>query len=481
MPRTLRRSRAGRPPGLQLLDEPRLPQARLCDDLDGLAVPGSRLLEGFAQVAELRLTADQRRRGYASCVVSQRRADRERLHERGLALDGERLERLVREERVRPHQHVRGREDLARRRLSHHTRREVDAVALDGVRPAERRAEIACENTTAVHARPQWKRRLVVHDRANSPEHPLLVVAAARRCPCGEEDLPAVRGDVRLEERHLVSRALALSDADAFVERVGDRVAPALDQEVICAGEFDEADRDQPVLRLSPLREHVVADLRRQEPRQVELLDVDDRRRRGREVRCARDQHAGRLLGAEVAVVEVARGASADEDLAGIRGALHRDDPGARGTRDHELAMDVAGEKKVERAAVDADGHPERHRFSARADPPDLRDPPLHLDGGAARPRGMVVAAEEQQDGVAAPLDEPRSLDVGGGEQVGEAAVERVAHLLRADLPAAREALRQLREAGDVDKRDRALDRLPPGRRLIPDPVDEQPRHVRRE
>jgi hypothetical protein len=68
------------------------------------------------------------------------------------------------------------------------------------------------------------------------------------------------------------------------------------------------------------------------------------------------------------------------------------------------------------------------------------------------------LVREQEQDGVAAPLDDARSVVVRDREQLGERLVEDVVHLLGADLALLRQPLRQAREAGDVDEGERAVD-----------------------
>ena len=87
----------------------------------------------------------------------------------------------------------------------------------------------------------------------------------------------------------------------------------------------------------------------------------------------------------------------------------------------------------------------------------------------------MLLAREEEQDGVAAPLHEPGAVVVGDREKLREAGVEGVAHLLGADLALAGETLGHRREAGDVDERERALDLLMAVVRITEKPVDQEP------
>ena len=75
---------------------------------------------------------------------------------------------------------------------------------------------------------------------------------------------------------------------------------------------------------------------------------------------------------------------------------------------------------------------------------PDRAQLAAHAGRGAHRSNGVVLAREEEQHGVAAPLDQVPALPAGVGEQRREGGVEDVAQLLGAHrapaVPAARPA-----------------------------------------
>ena len=127
------------------------------------------------------------------------------------------------------------------------------------------------------------------------------------------------------------------------------------------------------------------------------------------------------------------------------------------------------------------DRHAKRDRAAAGPETPDAIERPLHLPRGAACALLVDGPVEEQQQGVAAPLEQAGAVVVGLVEQRHEDAVERVPHQLRADLAAAREALGQRGEARDVDEHHRALDLPMQVVGCLPQPVDDEPRHVRRQ
>ena len=83
------------------------------------------------------------------------------------------------------------------------------------------------------------------------------------------------------------------------------------------------------------------------------------------------------------------------------------------GAGDDQLAVDAADEEEVEHARVHADRHPQPHGPGRGRAPSHARKAFLHADRGCGRALRVVLAAEEQQDGVAAELQEVGLLRVG--------------------------------------------------------------------
>ena len=77
-----------------------------------------------------------------------------------------------------------------------------------------------------------------------------------------------------------------------------------------------------------------------------------------------------------------------------------------------------------------------------RCSRPDVVDRPLHLPGGAAGAALVLGSVEQEEQRVAAPLEEAGAPVVRLVEQRAEHAVEGVAHQLRADLALAGRAAR---------------------------------------
>ena len=79
--------------------------------------------------------------------------------------------------------------------------------------------------------------------------------------------------------------------------------------------------------------------------------------------------------------------------------------------------------------------------------------------------QGVVLAPEEQQDGVAAELQQVGMVGIGAPDQLREGGVDDAGYLLGA-LPAAlRERLGEVGEAGDVGEDERPLEALRTRRR----------------
>ena len=156
-----------------------------------------------------------------------------------------------------------------------------------------------------------------------------------------------------------------------------------------------------------------------------------------------REQHDAVAALAEQAGIEAAARVSA---LSAISPAL-RDRLGLHARRrvgagDDQLAVDAADEEEVERARVHADRHPQPHRTGRGRAPSHARKRLLHADRGCGRALRVILAAEEQQDGVAAELQQVGLLRVGAPDQLAERGVDDACDLLRALAPALRRAPR---------------------------------------
>ena len=98
--------------------------------------------------------------------------------------------------------------------------------------------------------------------------------------------------------------------------------------------------------------------------------------------------------------------------------------------------MGLTDEEEVERPAVDPDRHAEADLPGRRLDPADLSERATHRDSGAGRLAGMVLTGEEEQQRVAAELDQAAAVPVRDSEEPGEDGAEDVGDLFGPDLPA---------------------------------------------
>ena len=177
-------------------------------------------------------------------------------------------------------------------------------------------------------------------------------------------------------------------------------------------------------------------------------------------------------------VVQLCRGC-AERDLARVRGRLGLDADRGIGTREHELAVDPADEEAVERAAVDADRHPQADRPGSGRAPAHGGQGLLHPDRCRAGALGMVRAAEQQQDGVSAELQEVGMVGVGRPDQLAERGIDDAGDLLGALPSALRERLGQLGEPRDVGEDERPLEAARARLGRLAQPVDRDARHER--
>ena len=456
-----------------LRDEPRLADPGVADELDEAAEAGARRRERRPEDRELALAVDEREvpddgRGAAACDAAQLvRDDGARL-----ALDRERLELVRLEARARPLEHCRRDEDLARLGAGHQARGQRGRVAEDRVRPAERRADLAREHAPAVDAHGDRQPRARVDDRADGEEHPVLVLADRLRRARDENDPAAVAVDVALEEGHAVLARRALHGADELVHGRRGGVEAVLGEHAGEPVEAQERDRRLAVLRLDRACADGRAHRHRDAEREVEALDGGQRLAERIRLRLQPQQDAAALLLPEHARRQGGGGRAREEDVAGLRGVLELDRAARLRPAHDQLAVRVADEEEVEAAAVEADVHAQRDRADGGLGPADRAQHPPHHVGRACRPPLVLRAREEEQQRVAAELQQAPAVGVGDVQQVPEGRVHDLVHLLGALLALSGQALGHGREAGDVDERHRPLQLAAERLRLGTEPLD---------
>src|SRR5207253_9333547 len=122
-----------------------------------------------------------------------------------------------------------------------------------------------------------------------------------------------------------------------------------------------------------------------------------------------------------------------------------------------------AGGGGPEAAAVDADAHRQTQALAANRDPAELPRGRLHSEGGRDRAQTMIIAAEEEEKGVAAEFEvraAPFESDV---EHTLEVAVDNRGEELGALAARTGQFLRDCREAGDVCEEETAIQGLDTG------------------
>ena len=179
--------------------------------------------------------------------------------------------------------------------------------------------------------------------------------------------------------------------------------------------------------------------------------------------------------------VELCRGLGADDDLARRREVLQLEHPCRRGAGDEQLPVWLGGEEEMAWTRMDAHRHAELDGADRALGAADLLDRPLHVGGCAGGPLGVALAREEEQEGVAAELEHVASVPLGDRDQVVEDRRDALHELLGARLAVHRQPLGKRREAGDVDRDERAVDDLLPRRVRPLAPAADEPRQVRRE
>ena len=93
----------------------------------------------------------------------------------------------------------------------------------------------------------------------------------------------------------------------------------------------------------------------------------------------------------------------------------------------------------------------------------------------------MTLLVEEEQQRVAAELEQPAAVRVRDVEERLERRVHHLGHLLGARLALPGELLRHRREAGDVDERERAFKLAVASLGSLAEPFDDDPRDERRQ
>ena len=405
-----------------LLEQSRLADARLPDDLHEATFPGARLLECGVEHRHLGVSAHERepfQRGFARSRP-RRAPHRPRLDGLGLALTANGSSRSSRTACSNV-EHVGRGVDLVRACLGHQPRGEVHRVAHHRVRAPVERADVAGENSAAVHAdagsgSAARRRRSRAARAACAPRR--------RRClrrPRGQDQLAAVDVDVGGEEATpCASAAVSTTVTSACSASAAVAVALALDQRV-GALESDECDGHGTMLGQRVRPRTCVA-----QSRPTGSASMASGAIAGAGAAASSRTSAGGLrsssmpgpFGAPTHPAGSNAAVSALTEISPARGAvLHRDQAGPRragrpATRD--------ATRPPRRSGTTPECTPCDIRsvtFGAgQVDPADVAQHVAHQHGGAACARRVALAVEPQQQRVAAELEQAAAALVGDRE-----------------------------------------------------------------
>ena len=144
--------------------------------------------------------------------------------------------------------------------------------------------------------------------------------------------------------------------------------------------------------------------------------------------------------------------------------------------------MRLPDEEELEASGVEAGVHLQLDRRRRTSSVVRSRAASDRISNAARAARdGVIVALVEQQQGVAAELEQAAALCVGDGEQRGEGRVHHLCDFFRAGSAEAGEPLGHRGEPRDVDECERALDLAPLGLGMVAEPFERQPRDERDE
>ena len=469
----------------QLLEQPALAEAGLAHDLHdapaALAYGRERSLEGVELAAPAREREAAVGQQRLPAAAAGRRTDGERLDRPCLSLDAERGHARHREPRCRAVEHPLRRVQLAVGRGGHQPGREVDRVAHHGVSAAIRRSDVAREHGAAVHADLHGQRPAAVEDLPEREQHAPVVVVRGDRCAGGQEQLAAVRVHVRAEQADAVPRACVGGPGDELIERVRDGLRTGPLHQAVDAAEAEEGDRHQPVLRCAGAGPQMRSELRRERRLQAIARRVPGSLGRGiaGTGRRAAEQPSWAGRGPGASGGQACRRVVADDDLTCRRSLLHPHDLRRGGAGHQQLAVVAAGDEERALAAVDADRHAQLDPDTALVEPARLAQGAAHAGRRTARALRMAVAVEQQQQRIAAELQQAATGLVRDGQEGREAAADRSGETLGALATLPREPLGQLREAADVDEDERAVEAPDRGVRRLVEMPQQESRNVR--
>ncbi len=188
-------------------------------------------------------------------------------------------------------------------------------------------------------------------------------------------------------------------------------------------------------------------------------------------------QPALRLLLAKPARLDERGGSRRQEDLPCIGLPFAPHCLGCTRTRDEQLGMASRHREQPEAARVHPLRNAQLHACAGRRDD-RLGDERSHRERAPARARRVRGAGVENQQRVAAELEDVAAFTPDDRDHAVEAVVQDFGELFGTFLPDACQPLRQFREAREVGREQRPFDLEETGRKRRRTAVDEQLRHV---
>ena len=274
------------------------------------------------------------------------------------------------------------------------------------------------------------------------------MVAERLRRARNEDDPPPVSVDVALEKGHLVRRSRVLDDPNEPIECLGCSFRALSRDDLVRPSESDEGDGRAPVLALQrPHFEQLCAEGGRHRDFKRDSLDVGERFDRAPDGRCGAKESAAVVFLAELLVSQECRGFGAQQDLARLRGCLHLHRPARRRPGDQELTVRAPHQEELEASGVQSRVHLQLDCAGGRLRAADRAQGAAHLERSACRASGVIVAGVEQEQRVAAELQQTATLRVRHGEQRGEGRIHDLGDLFGSCSTEAGEALRHRRKS----------------------------------
>ncbi len=326
----------------------------------------------------------------------------------------------------------------------------------------------------AVDAHPDREPPRPFDDVPQGEQHPLRIVPGGGRRAGGQDDLAAVVVDVAGQKGDPARVDGPLNVRDQLLEGLAHRRRPLGGEKPIHTQEVQEGDGDLAVLRLGVTRQDRLPDPHRYVPFEVVRAFPDVHDAFVDAGYGLPNENAGSFLVAGHPGRQGCGHLGRHHDLGGLRGTLHRYDPRGSRSGEDQLTVGIAHHEEVKGPAVSADRHLEAHPAGRGSDLAQSLDCILHADRGVHRPGLVVLLVEEQQQRIAAELDETAPQRVGDLHETPKALTEDLGDLLGSHLPESRQSFGHGGETGYVAEEHGPVDLAVTGLRRVRLPVQDE-------